>query len=146
CRTDRRRRAAPSARTGDGGEGAPLRRALSARRGFSRRPGGDAAGLRHRAGARPSCHAGDRRRAPRRGAMESAAMKPSTPAKAAKRPTNVTLRTVEELCDHALVRPERIPELAEIAARYAVALTPAMAALIDPSDPHDPIAKQFVPD
>jgi lysine 2,3-aminomutase len=77
--------------------------------------------------------------------MESAAMKPSTPTKAAKRPANATLRTIEELCDHALVRPERIPELAEVAARYAVALTPAMAALIDPRDPHDPIAKQFVP-
>lgn len=36
--------------------------------------------------------------------------------------------------------------LAEVAARYAVAITPAMAALIDPSDPADPIARQFAPD
>ena len=36
--------------------------------------------------------------------------------------------------------------LAEVARRYAVAITPAMAALIDPTDPHDPIAAQFQPD
>ena len=34
----------------------------------------------------------------------------------------------------------------QVAARYAVAVTPAMAALIDPDDPADPIARQFVPD
>ncbi len=33
-----------------------------------------------------------------------------------------------------------------VAARYAVSVTPAMAALIDPADPDDPIARQFVPD
>src|SRR5262249_45963495 len=32
------------------------------------------------------------------------------------------------------------------AARYAVAITPALAELIDPSNPDDPIARQFVPD
>ncbi len=57
-----------------------------------------------------------------------------------------TLRSVSELCDHALVPRERISELAEVAARYAVAITPAVADLIDPSDPLDPIARQFVPD
>ena len=57
-----------------------------------------------------------------------------------------TLRSVGELCERAFVAPERIGELAEVAARYAVAITPAMADLIDPSDPHDPIARQFVPD
>jgi len=36
--------------------------------------------------------------------------------------------------------------LAQVAARYAVAITPAMDALIDPTDPHDPIAAQFTPD
>jgi lysine 2,3-aminomutase len=68
------------------------------------------------------------------------------PVKAVKPCTSTTLRTVEELCDHALVPRERMPALAKVAARYAVAITPAMAGLIDPSDPHDPIAKQFVPD
>ncbi|MEZ5995574.1 MAG: lysine-2,3-aminomutase-like protein [Hyphomonadaceae bacterium] len=42
-------------------------------------------------------------------------------------------------------RPETDP-LAAVAARYAVAITPAMEALIDPADPHDPIAAQFRPD
>jgi lysine 2,3-aminomutase len=36
--------------------------------------------------------------------------------------------------------------LAQIAARYAVAITPAMEALIDESEAHDPIAAQFRPD
>ena len=45
-----------------------------------------------------------------------------------------------------LIPPERLGELERVAARYAVSLTPDIAALIDPSDPHDPIARQFVPD
>ena len=57
-----------------------------------------------------------------------------------------TLRRVADLCEHGFVPPEKLGALAEVAARYAVAITPAMAALIDPSDPHDPIARQFVPD
>jgi lysine 2,3-aminomutase len=36
--------------------------------------------------------------------------------------------------------------LAEVASRYAVAITPAMQALIDADDPNDPIAAQFSPD
>jgi len=36
--------------------------------------------------------------------------------------------------------------LARVAARYAVAITPDMEALIDPQDPLDPIALQFRPD
>jgi lysine 2,3-aminomutase len=39
----------------------------------------------------------------------------------------------------------KIEALAEVAARYAVAITPAMDALIDASDPNDPIAAQFLP-
>jgi lysine 2,3-aminomutase len=58
----------------------------------------------------------------------------------------MTLRTPRELCDHGLVAPERVAELEQVAARYAVALSPAMAELIDPNDPHDPIARQFIPD
>ena len=46
----------------------------------------------------------------------------------------------------ALAPPERLAELERVAARYAVSLTPEMAELIDPSDPNDPIARQFVPD
>jgi lysine 2,3-aminomutase len=48
--------------------------------------------------------------------------------------------------DAGLVRAARAAALEQVAARYAVAITPAMAALIDPDDPDDPIARQFVPD
>ena len=33
-----------------------------------------------------------------------------------------------------------------VAAKYAIGITPDIAALIDPNDPDDPMAKQFVPD
>ena len=36
--------------------------------------------------------------------------------------------------------------LEQVAARYAVAITPVMADLIDAADPDDPIGRQFVPD
>jgi lysine 2,3-aminomutase len=57
-----------------------------------------------------------------------------------------SLHGLDELCDNALAPRERLGALAEVAARYAVAITPAMADLIDRDDPHDPIARQFVPD
>ena len=57
-----------------------------------------------------------------------------------------TLRSIDELCENALLPRARLGELAEVAARYAVAITPVMADAIDCSDPHDPIARQFVPD
>jgi lysine 2,3-aminomutase len=40
----------------------------------------------------------------------------------------------------------RLDPLREVAARYAVAITPAMDLLIDRNDPADPIAAQFSPD
>ena len=57
-----------------------------------------------------------------------------------------TLRTPSQLCDHGLSPPKQRAALEAVAARYAVALPPALADLIDPNDPHDPIARQFVPD
>jgi len=57
-----------------------------------------------------------------------------------------TLRTPSALAAAQLVAHDRLAPLQEVAARYAVAITPALADLIDPSDPHDPIARQFVPD
>ena len=56
-----------------------------------------------------------------------------------------TLRSPAELADAGLLPRERVPALAPVAARYAVAVTPAMAALIDPADPRDPIAHQLLP-
>jgi lysine 2,3-aminomutase len=55
------------------------------------------------------------------------------------------LRRVPDLAAAGLIASEKIAELEQVAARYAVAITPAMAALIDPVDPADPIARQFVP-
>ena len=60
--------------------------------------------------------------------------------------TQRTLRTPAQLCEHGLVPAEQLPALEAVAARYAVAVTPALAALIDRDDPRDPIARQFVPD
>jgi len=60
--------------------------------------------------------------------------------------TSNTLRTPSALAGAGLVKRGRIAELEQVAARYAVAITPAVADLIDTADPHDPIARQFVPD
>jgi lysine 2,3-aminomutase len=40
----------------------------------------------------------------------------------------------------------RLAALRQVAARYAVAITPAVAGIMDANDPHDPIARQFLPD
>ena len=57
-----------------------------------------------------------------------------------------TLTTVADLADAALISARRAAETAPVGARYAVAVTPAMAALIDPADADAPIARQFSPD
>jgi lysine 2,3-aminomutase len=56
-----------------------------------------------------------------------------------------TLREPAELVAQGLVPVADLPDLEKVAARYAVAVTPDMAALIDPDDPDDPIARQFIP-
>ena len=56
-----------------------------------------------------------------------------------------TLRSAQALADVGLIASERLPALEQVAARYAVAITPAMAELIDPADADDPIARQFTP-
>ncbi len=56
-----------------------------------------------------------------------------------------TLRTPAELVGQGLASPESLSALERVAARYAVAVTPDVAALIDTSDPNDPIARQYVP-
>ncbi len=56
-----------------------------------------------------------------------------------------TLRTADQICDHGFAPQEDRATLEDVAARYAVALPPALAELIDRNDPHDPIARQFVP-
>ncbi len=59
--------------------------------------------------------------------------------------TTQTLRNPSALRDAGLVPSEALPELERVAARYAVAITPAMGELIDLADPHDPIGRQFIP-
>lgn len=56
------------------------------------------------------------------------------------------IRRPAELVAAGLVAPERQDEIAAVAERFSVALTPELAALIDPADADDPIARQFVPD
>jgi lysine 2,3-aminomutase len=56
-----------------------------------------------------------------------------------------TLRQPVDLVAHGLAPPSDLAVLEKVAARYAVAVTPDMAALIDPDDPDDPIARQFIP-
>jgi lysine 2,3-aminomutase len=57
-----------------------------------------------------------------------------------------SLHKVAELAANGLVSKARAAALEHVAERYAVAITPVMAELIDPTDPVDPIARQFVPD
>ena len=57
----------------------------------------------------------------------------------------VTLRQPAELLAHGFAPAGALADLEKVAARYAVAVTPDMAALIDPGDPDDPIARQFIP-
>ena len=52
---------------------------------------------------------------------------------------------IEELVFAGLVPPERLGPIRRVAEKFAVAVTPDMAALIEPGELNDPIAAQFVP-
>jgi lysine 2,3-aminomutase len=54
-----------------------------------------------------------------------------------------TLRTPDELAGAGLVRREDLPVLERVAARYAVAITPAMVEAI--GDAQGPVGRQFLP-
>jgi lysine 2,3-aminomutase len=56
------------------------------------------------------------------------------------------LTSPKDLVEAGLAAPQRLVELEAVAERYAIGLTPALADLIKPHDPADPIARQFVPD
>ena len=56
-----------------------------------------------------------------------------------------TLREPAQLIAHGLAPAASLSDLEQVAARYAVAVTPDIAALIDVEDPDDPIARQFIP-
>ena len=92
-------------------------------------------------GLRPAGDAGDRRRAHRSGAVDAGCR-----GVAGHDCHDDPLRLHAELGRARAGLPTIACGAGAVAARYAVAITPAMADLIDPHDPHDPIARQFVPD
>ena len=55
------------------------------------------------------------------------------------------LHTTADLARAGLVAANAVQALEAVAARYAIAVTPAVAALIDPADPLDPIGLQYLP-
>ncbi len=56
------------------------------------------------------------------------------------------LHSPADLAAAGLASPESVAALEAVTARYAMAITPEIAALIDPLDPLDPIRRQFAPD
>jgi lysine 2,3-aminomutase len=60
--------------------------------------------------------------------------------------TSKTLRSASDLVEAGLIKRDRLAALEQVAARYAVAITPTLARALDPADPHDPLALQFLPD
>ncbi|MBV8169494.1 MAG: lysine-2,3-aminomutase-like protein [Alphaproteobacteria bacterium] len=56
-----------------------------------------------------------------------------------------TARSAADLLAAGVITPDRVAEVDAVAQRFALAVTPEMLALIDPTDPDDPIARQFVP-
>ncbi|WBV41870.1 lysine-2,3-aminomutase-like protein [Pseudoroseomonas cervicalis] len=57
-----------------------------------------------------------------------------------------TLRDAAALVEAGLAPAAELPALQALQQVYAIALTPAVQALIDRADPADPIARQYVPD
>lgn len=57
-----------------------------------------------------------------------------------------TIKTPEALLEAGLIEAGALDSLRPVTQRYALAITPAVAELIDIGDPNDPIARQFVPD
>jgi len=56
------------------------------------------------------------------------------------------LTSADDLIAAGLAPATARDALREVGARYAISLTPAIADLIAPDDPNDPIARQFLPD
>jgi len=57
--------------------------------------------------------------------------------------TTRSIRTVDDLIAAGLSDGAGLDAVAQ---KYAIAITPTVAALIDPNNPNDPMARQFVPD
>jgi lysine 2,3-aminomutase len=67
-------------------------------------------------------------------------------AQASPPAARATLTGARALVSAGLVPAASEREIARVAERYAIAVTPAMAALVDRADRDDPIARQFIPD
>jgi lysine 2,3-aminomutase len=61
-------------------------------------------------------------------------------------PTGRTVSTPEALADAGFIKAADIEAARAAAETLPIAIPPVLAALIDPDDPDDPIARQFVPD
>ena len=57
----------------------------------------------------------------------------------------IPLRNAPELAAAGLIPASEAAALESVTRRYAMAITPEMVRIIDPTDPNDPIARQFVP-
>lgn len=57
---------------------------------------------------------------------------------------NKSIHSLDELVGAGIL-PEATDELRAVAAKYSISITPAVLSLIEPSNPNDPIAKQYVP-
>lgn len=60
-------------------------------------------------------------------------------------PTKKSIHSVAGLVEAGLVPADKAAELSAVTAKYPVAITSALASLIDANDPADPIARAFVP-
>ena len=72
-----------------------------------------------------------------------------TDARAKKRPNaraRAPLTSVAALAEAGLLPGRSVEAAQRVAERYAVAITPAIAALIEAANAEDPIARQFLPD
>src|SRR5436190_18479756 len=59
--------------------------------------------------------------------------------------TGARILGAEDFVPAGLAEPGRIREIQRVAEQFAVAVTDDISELIDPADPADPIAAQFVP-
>src|SRR5260370_1125599 len=97
------------------------------------------AGERLRARFRPARDAGCAGVSHRAGDLDAATLE-------GQQMTTNTLRSIAQLRNAGFVPAAQTEALEQVAARYAVAITPTIAELIDRDDPNDPIARQFIPD
>jgi lysine 2,3-aminomutase len=57
----------------------------------------------------------------------------------------LALNSLRDLADAGLIATDQMEALAPVAERYAISLTPDVAAMIDTADPDDPVARQYIP-